>query len=70
MHPSRCSLVSSTSSVEELPGIFSRESKVPWDTAQELYDVGYVVYRGQRGGEGKEREKFEGKWGRKYGKEE
>lgn len=27
---------------------------MPWNTAQELYDVGYVVYRGQRDGEGKD----------------
>lgn len=51
------SLASATSSVEELPGIFSRERKVPWNTAQQLYDVGYVVYRGERDGgkRGKER---------------
>lgn len=43
--PSPCSsLASATSSVEELPGIFSRECKVPRNTAQQLYDVGYVVY--------------------------
>lgn len=47
------SLVSATSSVEELPGIFSRERKVPWNTAQQLYDVGYVVYRGEREERGK-----------------
>lgn len=45
------SLASATSSVEELPGIFSRERKVPRNTAQQLYDVGYVVYRGEREGE-------------------
>lgn len=42
------SLASATSSVEELPGIFSRERKVPRNTAQQLYNVGYVVYRGKR----------------------
>ena len=44
------SLASATSSVEEFPGIFSRERKVPRNTAQQLYDVGYVVYRGEREG--------------------
>lgn len=42
------SLASATSSVEELPGIFSGECKVPRNTAQQLYDVGYVVYGGER----------------------
>lgn len=48
------SLASATSSVEELPGIFSRERKVPRNTAQQLYDVGYVVYRGERVERGEE----------------
>lgn len=49
------SVSSATSSVEELPGIFSGECKVPRNTAQQLYDVGYVVYGGERevGGGGK-----------------
>lgn len=53
------SLASATSSVEELPGIFSGERKVPRNTAQQLYDVGYVVYGGERqvGGGRREREK-------------
>lgn len=47
--PSPCSsLASATSSVEELPRIFSRERKLPWNTAQQLYDVGYVVYIEER----------------------
>lgn len=57
------SLASATSSVEELPGVFSGERKVPRNTAEQLYDVGYVVYRGERevgGREGKgERKKDE-----------
>ena len=40
--------LSATSSVEELPGIFSGECKVPWNNAQQLNDVGYMVYRGER----------------------
>lgn len=55
---------SATSSVEELPGIFSRERKVPRNTAQQLYDVGYVVYGGERevgGREERGREKGEKK---------
>lgn len=48
------SVASATSSVEELPGIFSGECKVPRNTTQQLYDVGYVVYGGEReaGGRG------------------
>lgn len=38
-----------TSPVEELPRIFSRQSKVAWNTAQELYDVGYVIYKAEGG---------------------
>lgn len=52
-------MASATSSVEELPGIFSRECKVPRNTAQQLYDVGYVVYGGEREVQGRE-EKGEG----------
>lgn len=51
-----------TSSVEELPGIFSGECKVPRNTAQQLNDVGYVVYRGERGRRRRE-ERTEGRGG-------
>lgn len=51
------SLASATSSVEELPGVFSGERKVPRNTAEQLYDVGYVVYRGEREVGGRERGK-------------
>lgn len=55
------SLASATSSVEELPGIFSGERKVPRNTAQQLYDVGYVVYGGERQvGGGREKKKRKG----------
>lgn len=58
-----------TSSVEELPGIFSGERKVPWNNAQQLNDVGYMVYRGERekggrgtgkGGEGERENRVKG----------
>lgn len=58
------SLNSTTSSVEELPGIFSRERKVPRNTAQQLYDVGYMVY------EGEERKEEERKNNKENGEEE
>lgn len=38
-----------TSSVEELAGIFSRECKLSRNNAQQLNDVGYMVYRGEEG---------------------
>lgn len=56
MYSSSPSAPTATSPVEELPGIFSRESKVSWDTAQELYDVGYVIYRAEREGGRKDKE--------------
>lgn len=34
-----------TSPVEELPGIFSRKSKVSRNAAKKLYDVSYMIYR-------------------------
>lgn len=43
MYSSSLSPPTATSPVEELPRILSRQSKVAWNTAQELYDVGYVI---------------------------
>lgn len=57
-----------TSAIEEFPRVFSRQSKVPWDTAQQLYDVGYVVYKGEKKGYGNGRGK--GKEGVKEGETE
>lgn len=64
------SLASATSSVEELPGIFSRERKVPRNTAQQLYDVGYVVYRGEREERGEEKGRRMPRGGRNVGAKE
>lgn len=47
MYSSSLSAPTATSPVEELPRIFSRQSKVAWNTAQELYDVGYVIYKAE-----------------------
>lgn len=47
MYSSSPSALTATSPIEELPGIFSRQSKVSWDTAQKLYDVGYMIYRAE-----------------------
>lgn len=55
MYSSSCSAPTATSPVEELPRIFSREGKVTWNTAQELYDVGYVIYKAKAEGRKKKR---------------
>lgn len=47
MYSSSLRAPTATSPVEELPRIFSRQSKVAWNTAQELYDVGYVIYKAE-----------------------
>lgn len=57
MYSSSLRAPTATSPVEELPRIFSRQSKVAWNTAQELYDVGYVIYKaeGRREDRGRKR---------------
>lgn len=37
-----------TSPIEELPGIFSRKSKVSRNAAKKLYDVSYMIYRREK----------------------
>lgn len=55
MYSSSLSAPTATSPVEELPRIFSREGKVAWNTAQELYDVSYVIYKGEAEGRREDR---------------